>query len=355
MKKVRGLGWLVAAATFVGPMVAGAADLAGRVEVSPFVGGYIFDPETDLENDPVLGARVGVWLSENLSAELVGSAVSTELEGTDRDARMTQIHLDALYHFAQGSKFRPFLAAGFGAADFRRQGVDQNDKDFLVNYGLGAKYFVNEWLAVRFDLRQPVTFDDTRFDWMYSFGLSFVPTAPVVPVAAAAPAAVPAPAPAPVVAPPPAPVPAPAPPPAPKAEAPPPAALEPAPEKLAPAPAPATRMVELRMERVHFDFDKYALRPEARVILEKNADYLKKNPTARVRIEGHCDERGTVEYNLALGERRAKAAFQYVADLGIAPSRMDTVSFGEEVPLDPAHNEEAWAKNRRAEFVELAK
>lgn len=109
------------------------------------------------------------------------------------------------------------------------------------------------------------------------------------------------------------------------------------------------------LQRIHFAFDQAALSTEARDILSKNANYLQDRPGARIRIEGHCDERGTAEYNLALGERRAKAAYQYLMDLGIDPNRMTVVSYGKEVPLDPAHTEVAWAKNRRDEFVEIQK
>lgn len=101
---------------------------------------------------------------------------------------------------------------------------------------------------------------------------------------------------------------------------------------------------------VYFDFDKAELKPEARAILDKKAAWLKAHPDYSVRIEGHCDERGTSEYNLALGERRANAAMKYLNALGVASGRISTVSYGEERPADPGHNEGAWAKNRRDEF-----
>jgi peptidoglycan-associated lipoprotein len=101
---------------------------------------------------------------------------------------------------------------------------------------------------------------------------------------------------------------------------------------------------------IHFEFNKYRILPEARVILEDIAELLKENPKWRVLIEGHCDERGTNEYNLTLGEQRAQAARRYLGSLGVADSRFQTISYGEERPVDPRHNEEAWAKNRRAEF-----
>lgn len=104
------------------------------------------------------------------------------------------------------------------------------------------------------------------------------------------------------------------------------------------------------LERIYFSFDRYDLSPEAQAILVNNAEYLKANPEANVRIEGYCDERGSDEYNLALGERRALAAKQYLETLGIDGARLSVISYGEEMPLDPSHNEAAYAMNRRAEF-----
>lgn len=104
------------------------------------------------------------------------------------------------------------------------------------------------------------------------------------------------------------------------------------------------------LERIHFDFDRYTLSPQAQEILTRNAAYLRANPEVKVLIEGHTDERGSDEYNLALGERRAQAVRNFLVSLGIAPERLSIISYGEELPLDPASNEDAWAKNRRAEF-----
>jgi peptidoglycan-associated lipoprotein len=109
------------------------------------------------------------------------------------------------------------------------------------------------------------------------------------------------------------------------------------------------------LKDIHFDFDKYDVRPQDAAILKENAALLKKYPNLKVQIEGHCDERGTVEYNLALGERRANHAKNYIVSLGISPARVSTISYGKEKPLDPGHNEEAWAKNRRAHTVVTAK
>jgi peptidoglycan-associated lipoprotein len=102
---------------------------------------------------------------------------------------------------------------------------------------------------------------------------------------------------------------------------------------------------------INFDFDKYSLRPEARDILKGHAAWLAKNKDYKMVIEGHCDERGTTEYNLALGERRAAEAMKYLVELGVDAKRMKTISYGKEMPLDPGQTEEAWAKNRRDHFV----
>lgn len=103
-------------------------------------------------------------------------------------------------------------------------------------------------------------------------------------------------------------------------------------------------------EPIYFDFDESILKPEARAILAKKATWLRANPQYRLRIEGHCDERGTSEYNVALGEKRAVAAAEYLRQLGLSADRISTISYGEERPADPSHTEEAWAKNRRDEF-----
>jgi peptidoglycan-associated lipoprotein len=107
------------------------------------------------------------------------------------------------------------------------------------------------------------------------------------------------------------------------------------------------------LRTIYFDYDQYALSAAAREIVSANARILAAKPGSRIRIEGYCDERGTTEYNIGLGERRARSALQYLVDLGVDPNRMTTLSFGKERPADPRHTEEAWAKNRRVEFVEI--
>jgi len=104
-------------------------------------------------------------------------------------------------------------------------------------------------------------------------------------------------------------------------------------------------------QNILFDYDSAELTSQAKVLLREKADWLQANPSETVMIEGHCDERGTTVYNLALGEKRAKAARSYLVDLGVSAHRLGTVTYGEEKPLDPAPTEAAYRVNRRAQFV----
>jgi peptidoglycan-associated lipoprotein len=130
------------------------------------------------------------------------------------------------------------------------------------------------------------------------------------------------------------------------AATPPPAA---APPPAVPAPVPPAVRAVLR--DLQFEFDRWELTPEGRRTLEELATAMKAYPELRITVEGHADERGTSEYNLALGSRRAQSARDYLINLGIGAERLEAISYGEERPVDPAHNEMAWALNRRAHFV----
>lgn len=121
------------------------------------------------------------------------------------------------------------------------------------------------------------------------------------------------------------------------------------PEPPTPPPPPPT-LKESQFQTVHFDLDKFNLRSDAKASLDNNYNLLNEFPDAIIKIEGHCDERGTVEYNISLGEKRAKAAQEYIVGLGIAANRVTIVSYGKERPAAPGSNEEAWQQNRRCEF-----
>lgn len=109
------------------------------------------------------------------------------------------------------------------------------------------------------------------------------------------------------------------------------------------------------METVHFDYDSYVLRGEDKKVLKNNAKILKDNGSVKVQIEGHCDERGGIQYNIALGEKRANAVRKYLTDLGVSGDRVTTISFGKERPIDAGKSDEAYAKNRRGNFVITAR
>jgi peptidoglycan-associated lipoprotein len=116
-------------------------------------------------------------------------------------------------------------------------------------------------------------------------------------------------------------------------------------------PSPKEFMAIPELKPIYFDFDKYDIRPADARVLDANASWLKSNADQLVLIEGHCDERGTNEYNLALGERRAKSTMNYLVSQGVQASRITIISYGEERPVCTQHNEECWSKNRRAQFL----
>jgi peptidoglycan-associated lipoprotein len=118
-----------------------------------------------------------------------------------------------------------------------------------------------------------------------------------------------------------------------------------------------SRMVEEegRLTPIYFDFDRFSIKEDAKPVLNMIAKWLKKNKEISIRIQGHADERGSNEYNIALGERRAQSTRNYLTTFGIRPSRLSTISFGEEMPADSGRSEEAWAKNRRSEFEVISR
>ena len=113
----------------------------------------------------------------------------------------------------------------------------------------------------------------------------------------------------------------------------------------------AEEAVAANLQDVYFDFDSYSIRSQDMPVLKKMAEWLQANPAIRLTIEGYCDERGTTEYNLALGQKRAGAVKDYFVASGVSDQRLKTVSYGKEAPVDAGHTEEAWAKNRRAHFA----
>lgn len=106
-----------------------------------------------------------------------------------------------------------------------------------------------------------------------------------------------------------------------------------------------------RLQAAYFEYDAFDLSSSAQEALRQNAKIIEQYPDVKIQIQGNCDERGSEEYNLALGDKRARSARDYLVNLGISPDRLTTISFGEERPVDPGHDDTAWAKNRRDEFV----
>ena len=142
-------------------------------------------------------------------------------------------------------------------------------------------------------------------------------------------------------------------------EAPAPAPPEEAKPEVAPAPAPPAKeevkesapSAAEALKPIYFDFDKSFIRDDAKPVMKANADWLKANPKVKIRIEGNCDERGTIEYNQALGQRRAVSAKKYLTDMGIAASRISLISYGKEKPICKESTETCWQKNRRDDFA----
>lgn len=381
---------------------------AGSFSASPFVGGFLFDGNQDLRHRPVFGARLGYDFTRHWGVEGLLDYVPGRYAATDSYTDVYNYRLEGLYHFLPAGKLVPFLAVGVG-------GISINSKDNAIqkdlpvlDYGAGVKYFLTERIALRADVRHVLAFGPPYNNLEYTLGVVFYfggAGAAARTAQETRPAEMTAAAPAPetinLTA-------------TPVSDsridlawnAPTGAAeykvvrngsqltsttatslsdtgltantrycyrvsaldgangelamsneacattlMPPAPEPGAAMAAPALRPYAL--EDIHFDFDEYELRPDARAILKRHAAWMIENGDVilTILVEGHCDERGTAEYNMALGQRRASAAAKYLIDLGVDAKRITTISYGFERPIDPGHNEEAWAKNRRAHFV----
>ncbi len=252
--------------------------------------------------------------------------------------------------------------------DGRKPNGDQIRQSDLQAVGrAGFRYIFNDWLTGSIGVSGGLTHDSPdrgafallTVIWPPRRAAAAPTSAPMPPPAVTAPAA-PAPTPAPgappaappAAAPPAAPTPPPAgaPPAAPPVTAPPAAPPTAAPPTAAVPPAVAS-ITRQGVTDIHFAFDRYELTDESKTSLQTLGTFLNQNPDTTMTIEGHADERGTTEYNLALGEKRAQAVKDYLVSLGVSPGRLTSVSYGEERPLDPGHNELAWSLNRRAHFL----
>ncbi len=380
---------------------------AGSFSVSPYVGGFLFEGNQDLKHRPVFGARFGYDFTKNWGVEGLIDYVPTRYTATDSSTNVFNYRVEGLYHFLPDGKLVPFLAAGAGGQtiDSRDSAVDKTRA--VLDYGAGVKYFLTERIALRADVRHLIAFGSAYNNLEYTLGVVFYFGGAK---AAAQTVEESRPAPATAVSQLPEPINLTATPvsdsridlawnaPAGAAEykifrdgsqlssttatslsdtgltastrycyrvsaldgtnreltmsneacA---TTLPRASKSEAAMAAPALEPYAL--EDIHFDFDRYELKPDARAILKRHAAWMIKNGDVilTILVEGNCDERGTAEYNMALGQRRADAAARYLVDLGVDAKRIKTISYGFERPIDPRHNEEAWAKNRRAHFV----
>ena len=382
----------------------------GSYSVSPYIGGFLFEGNQDLEHRPVYGLRLGYDFTKNWGAEGVFGYVGTKFKATDSTTDVYNYRLEGLYHLWPDKKLVPFLAVGAGGMSINSRDSAADRNRFAVDYGAGLKYSLTDRIALRADVRHVLAFGSTYNNLEYTVGLVFYfggsKAAAAQPVqetreAATTPAVLPA------------------------LSAPLHLTATPASDSRinlnwepavgatgykiyrdgayvastqatsAPdaglkantrycytvsatdgmdresgrsneacavtlplaagmeAPKVAAAAMPYDLEDIHFDFDKYDLKPEAREILDRHAAWLIADQQARLWliVEGHCDERGTMEYNLALGEKRANSAAKYLIDKGIDAQRIQMISYGFSRPIDPRHNEEAWAKNRRVHLI----
>lgn len=334
---------------FLLPQSARSEIKAGSVELSPFVGFNFFEKGQNLKNRPVYGGRLGYNITNHFGIEGVGefikSSVDDKTETFTREGqfttpidgvKLTMYHLDLLYHFMPDGKFNPFVAAGYGAAHYSPKINNKNMS--VINFGVGAKYWVADNIALRLDLRDNMVYDERINNLEATLGVVFAfggkekqAAAPVAkpedsdrdgvidsldkcPKTAAGKAVG-------------------------KNGCPPVAkrviifASEPKVEEKVKVAAVETEVVVLAFEDVHFDFDQSTLTPEAKAILKRNVLILKENPRAKIRIAGYTSASGTEEYNQKLSERRATAVKAYLASEGVILSnRMSTVGYGETSP-----------------------
>ncbi len=335
--------------------VEAAAQKAGTTELGVFGQFTRADEAWQTDNGFGLGGRLGIFLNRRWELEGTFSTASFDnkpARGPGTSSVQTfngQINFNLPFGFA-GQTHDLIVEGGVGGQRFA------SHTDFSVPYGGGLRIHFNNAVALRLDAIVEYVENPTAA----TFG--FPPVVGVNPAAAQSTnleiraglswllgnsKAAPPPAPAP---------------PPPRREAPPPRTEPPAPPaRIAPAPGPNTdsinavnRAREALLAPVYFDFDHSELRADQRAVLDAKLPVLRANPGVRIRIEGNADERGSDEYNLALGMRRAQATRKYLIDNGIDAGRIDVASTGEERPVCQGHDEDCWKQNRRDEFVIVA-
>ncbi|MDP2644257.1 MAG: OmpA family protein [Desulfobacterales bacterium] len=329
MKAIYRAALMAAAFLFLLPLSVRSEIRAGSFELSPFVGYNFFEDRQNLNNRPVLGGRLGYNFTQNFGIEAAGeyisSSVDDKAEPWTRQGQFTSpidsvditfYHLDLLYHLMPKGNFNPFIVAGYGAAHYSPEISTRNLA--IINFGLGAKYWLADNIAIRFDLRDNMVYEETIHNIQATLGIVFAFGGKAKP------------APAPV------------------------AKYEPKPEPRAAAqvvilasepmaeekiiaivsePKAEVSVVILAFEDVHFDFDQSTLTKKAQGILQKSIQLLKDNPKAKIRIAGYTSASGTEEYNQKLSERRAKAVYDYLIKEGlVSPEKLTTIGYGKMRP-----------------------
>jgi len=304
------------------PSISSANEHEGSYELSPFTTGLgagvvFFEGDEEFNSSFILDARLGYDVSDRVTLEAglgwmpfldarSSSSLDPETWHLD-DSQGARGSFDVIYKLSAADKFRPHLAATAGTIYFNNSLRGGDHFSPFVGMGPGVSYALSKRVDVRADYRVVASFVDdetelnhhTLLSFMYRWGGAGSS------------------------------------------------------DGSASGSERYTDPDGLRsgLKTIYFDYDKSTLKPEARARLESNAKFLQENDSVQVVLEGHCDERGTDEYNLALGGRRAQAALEYLKSLGVPEERMSTVSYGEERPAVAESNETAWAKNRRVEVI----
>lgn len=333
------------------PLSAQAEIKAESVEISPFAGYNFFENRQNLENRPVFGGRIGYNFTEHFgiegTGEFIRSQVDDKSEAFTREGQftspidgvaITMYHLDLLYHIMPEGKFNPFITAGYGAAHYSPGINSKNMSD--IDFGVGAKYWVANNVALRVDVRDNMIYDDqihnieTTLGVVFRFGGNTTPAPAPVAKAEAKPepnsqqAAV-------------------------KEEAPPVAETAPAPTVLPPAGEPTPERMKYCVSlNIEYDINTADIRLQYHDEVAKVGDFMIKYPTTTAVIEGYADEVGNADYNLQLSQRRAENVVKYLEkNFGIDSSRLSAKGYGTEKPVADNSSDLGKQKNRRINAI----